>query len=68
MTIRALICGSLYRSPERRVSKAGEDFVTATMAVKDGETLSYVRLVAFSNTVQEELLQLRDRTNRPSSI
>jgi phage N-6-adenine-methyltransferase len=60
MTIRALICGSLYRSPERRVSKAGKDFVTATMAVKDGETLSYVRLVAFSNTVQEELLQLHD--------
>jgi hypothetical protein len=37
MSAYALIAGSLFREPERRTSKAGKPFVTATIRVKDGE-------------------------------
>jgi single-stranded DNA-binding protein len=60
MTALALITGTLYRAPERRVSKAGKSFVTATVKTRDGDAAAFWRLTAFSESCQEELMQLRE--------
>jgi hypothetical protein len=57
--IAALISGALYKAPEQRTSKAGSKFVTASVRVKTGEAMQFVRIVAFSETVQAELLRLQ---------
>ncbi len=58
--IATLISGTLFRNPECRTSKSGKQFVTATVRLKDGEGSQYVRVVAFSESGQAELLRLRD--------
>jgi single-stranded DNA-binding protein len=58
--ITALVQGTLFRAPEQRTSKAGKPFVMATLRVKEGETSHFVRLVAFGNTAQTELMRLCD--------
>jgi single-stranded DNA-binding protein len=61
MTLHCLCAGPIFRAPVRRVSKAGKDFVTAILRVKGDETNSqFVRIVAFSEGVQTELMRLRD--------
>jgi hypothetical protein len=47
-----LIAGQLFRAPERRTSKAGKPFVTATIFVKDGEAAQWWK--------QAELMRLAD--------
>jgi hypothetical protein len=58
--IAALISGALYKAPEQRTSKSGSKFVTATVRIKDGDGSQYVRVVAFSESAQAELLRLKD--------
>jgi single-stranded DNA-binding protein len=58
--IAGLISGKLFRAPEVRTSKAGRQFVTASVLVKESEGSSFVRIAAFSETVQAELMRLAD--------
>jgi single-stranded DNA-binding protein len=58
--IFALVTGSLYRSAEKKTSKAGNPFVVATMKIKSGETLQWCRITAFSELTQTELMRLTD--------
>jgi single-stranded DNA-binding protein len=59
--IHALITGSLYRTPEQRASKNGRTIACATVRVKENETPSpFVKIFAFSESVQSELLRLGD--------
>jgi single-stranded DNA-binding protein len=58
--IAALVTGSLFRAPEQRQSKAGRAFVVATIRVKDGDGIQFIRLVVFSDSAQAELLRLSE--------
>jgi Single-strand binding protein family len=62
-----LVTGVLFRAPERRISKTGRPFVTATVRVKDGDPSTgsgqasqWWRVLAFSENVQVELMRLVD--------
>jgi single-stranded DNA-binding protein len=60
MTLHALASGSLWEAPERRQSKNGNSFVLASLKVKVGaEETRTVKVLAFSESVQDELMQLR---------
>jgi hypothetical protein len=63
MSFHALFSGSPFRGPETKVSKAGKSYVAATIVSKDGASLTFANLVAFSAPVQDELrgLQAGDR-------
>jgi single-stranded DNA-binding protein len=50
----------LFRGPEQRTSKARKPFVTATIRAKDGEAAQWWKVLAFSETVQSELMRLTD--------
>jgi single-stranded DNA-binding protein len=56
----ALVTGALFKAPESRTSKSGKPFVTATIKIKADDGFQFVRLVAFSETVQAELLRLHE--------
>jgi hypothetical protein len=60
MTAHVLISGSLFHQPEQRTSKAGRPFVTAVLKANDGDSSQYWKVLAFSESVQTELLQLSD--------
>jgi single-stranded DNA-binding protein len=60
MTAHALISGTLFRTPERKTSRNDRPFVQATVKTKDGDVSTFWRIFAFSQSVQEELLKLRD--------
>jgi single-stranded DNA-binding protein len=60
MTVHAIISGSIFRQPEQRTSKNGRQFSSATIRVRDGDELLFVRVVAFSESVQTELMRLTD--------
>jgi single-stranded DNA-binding protein len=52
--------GTLFRPPEQRTSKNGNPFVTATLKAKDGDALQWWKVIAFSESVQTELMRLGD--------
>jgi single-stranded DNA-binding protein len=58
--IAALVAGTLFRAPEQRTAKSGRQFVAATVRAKEGDGSQFIRLVAFSETAQAELLRLED--------
>jgi single-stranded DNA-binding protein len=58
--IAALISGSLFRAPEQRMSKTGRQFVTTTIRINDVSESRFVNVVAFSESVQSELMRLAD--------
>lgn len=66
MTILALVNGILFRPPQQRTAKTGRLFVTATIRVKPfdnslgGDGSRFIRVVAFSESVQSELMRLQD--------
>jgi single-stranded DNA-binding protein len=60
MMAHVLISGTLFREAEQRTSKAGKPFATATVKAKDGETAQWWKVLAFSETVQAELMRLTD--------
>jgi single-stranded DNA-binding protein len=57
--ILALVTGALFRDPETKISKAGKPYITATIVSKDGDTSTFVNIVAFSDSAKEALLALR---------
>jgi hypothetical protein len=50
----------LFRVPESRTSKSGKQFVTATLKVSDGDETQWWGVLAFSESVQAELMRLTD--------
>jgi len=60
MTAHVLISGTLFREPEQCTSKAGKPFVTATIRAKDGDASQWWKVLAFSESVQAELMRLTD--------
>jgi hypothetical protein len=60
MTIHALATGPLWKAPEQRTAKNGNPFVTATIKVRGGDAAQWVKLLAFSETAQNELKRLCD--------
>jgi Single-strand binding protein family len=58
--IAALITGTIFREVTQRTAKTGRPFVTATLGVKDGEASAFVKVTAFSDTAQSELLRLSE--------
>jgi hypothetical protein len=60
MSAFCLLSGSLFRGPERKMSKAGKAYATATMRVTGGREAEFWRLLAFSETAIAELMRLGD--------
>ena len=60
MTAHVLVAGTLFRGPAHRTSKTGKPFVTATILAKDWEAAQWWKVLAFSETVQSELMRLTD--------
>jgi Single-strand binding protein family len=58
--IAALISGSLFRPPEQRTAKSGKPFIMASVKIKDGDSIQFVRLFAFSESAQAELARLAE--------
>ncbi len=50
--------GSLFRAPERKTSKAGKPYLSATMKTAEGNEAIFVRLLVFSESAQEEIASL----------
>ena len=60
MSALAIVTGSLFKTPERRTSKTGRPYVTATIRAKDAEATQWWRVTAFSESAQAELMRLTD--------
>jgi single-stranded DNA-binding protein len=60
MSTFALVSGALFRNPERKTSKAGKAYVTATMKAVAGNESEFWRLFVFSESAQAELMRLAD--------
>ncbi len=60
MSATALISGKLWREPEAKVSRAGKRYGSATVRVGDGDDATWWKILAFSESAAEELLQLHD--------
>lgn len=58
--ISALVTGSLFKPPESRTSKADKTFVSATLKCPDGNSMSFVRVVAFNEAACAELTRLEE--------
>jgi single-stranded DNA-binding protein len=54
-----LITGTLFRVPERRMSKACKPFVTATLRCKSGDLIEWWNGTAFSEPAHAELMRLK---------
>jgi Single-strand binding protein family len=61
MAIHALISGVLWKTPEQRVSKTtGKSFTMATLRIKDGDEVQWVKLLVFGSDLQAEISRLGD--------
>mgnify|MGYP000881570145 CR=1 FL=1 len=58
MTAHVLISGTLFRAPERKVSRAGKPYVSATIRVRDGDASRFWRVTIFSESAGEEMMRL----------
>ena len=58
MSAVALISGVLYKAPEQKTSKNGNQFVSVTLKARDGDGFQYWRLTAFNQDAQTELMRL----------
>ena len=56
--ISVMASGTLINAPAKRVSKNGNDFVTAQLKTFDGDESSLVSLVAFDEAICNSLLAL----------
>lgn len=59
MSATALISGKLQRDPERKMSKAGKPFSTATLREGDGDAVTWWTVLAFAEDAIEELSRLK---------
>jgi single-stranded DNA-binding protein len=60
MTLHCLVTGVLWKDPEARQSKAGKAFTAATLRIKDGDQVDWLKILAFSDHTQAELNRLGD--------
>ena len=60
MSATVLISGKLWRDPERKLTKAGKPYVTATIRDGQGDDATWWRLFAFWEAGCAELLGLHD--------
>jgi single-stranded DNA-binding protein len=60
MSASALLSGALHKAPERRTSKGGKAYVSATMREGSGDAVTWWKILCFSETAAEELLALAD--------
>jgi single-stranded DNA-binding protein len=58
MTAHVLISGTLFRAPERKVSRAGKPYVSATIKCRDGDAAQFWRVTIFSESASEEMMRL----------
>jgi hypothetical protein len=58
MTASVLIHGEIFRAPERKTSQAGKNFVRATIRVGDGDAVEWWSVLAFSETICDEVMEL----------
>jgi hypothetical protein len=56
----ALIVGTIFRTCERKTSKGGKEYIVATIRTGAGPNSQFVRLVAFSSIVIEQLEELAE--------
>jgi single-stranded DNA-binding protein len=60
VTAFALITGALSRAPELRTAKSGKAYCTATIKVAADNAVDFWSVLAFSETVQTELMRLNE--------
>lgn len=60
MSASVLVSGKLWRDPGRRVSRAGNEFVSATLRDGYGDDAAWWRLIVFSESACEELMTLKN--------
>jgi single-stranded DNA-binding protein len=60
LTTHAIISGTLFRAPERKVSRGGKPYVSATIKCRDGDAAQFWRVTVFSESAGEEMLRLSD--------
>jgi single-stranded DNA-binding protein len=60
MTAYALLSGKLHRAPARKMSRAMQPYVQATLRVGEGDAAQWWNLVCFSDSAAEALLDLHD--------
>jgi single-stranded DNA-binding protein len=58
MTTFGLVSGAVFRAAEQKTSKAGKSYVLATIKVAADNSVDFWTIMAFSETVQTELLRL----------
>jgi single-stranded DNA-binding protein len=58
MTAHALVAGTLFRAPERKISKGGKHYVSATIKCRDGDAAQFWRVTIFSESASEEMMRL----------
>jgi single-stranded DNA-binding protein len=56
--IAAMVSGVLFRKPETRIAKNGNQFTVATMREGSGDEVRWVNIVAFGELAQAELSRL----------
>jgi single-stranded DNA-binding protein len=59
MSLHLLSTGTLFKDPKQLVSKSGRPFATATLKCGTGDEISWIKIVAFDQAAQAELLRLR---------
>ena len=60
MSASVLVSGKLWREPERKLTKAGKPYASATIRDGQGDDATWWRLLAFSEAGCAELLGLHD--------
>jgi single-stranded DNA-binding protein len=60
MSATVLISGKLFREPERKTSRDGKVYASATVRDGHGDDAQWWKLSTFSETAAEELLSLHD--------
>ncbi|THD45212.1 MAG: single-stranded DNA-binding protein [Bradyrhizobium sp.] len=60
MSATALISGRLWKVPERKLSKAGAQYVVATIREGAGDRVTWWKILCFSESGCDELLRLDD--------
>jgi hypothetical protein len=60
MTAYVLVTGTLFRGPERRLTKSGNVFTNAVLRVKEGDDGQFWNAVSFAESVQAEFMRLSE--------
>jgi hypothetical protein len=58
MTAHALVAGTLFRAPERKISRSGKSYVSATLKVRDGDASQFWRVTVFSESAGDEMMRM----------